>query len=111
MVFDHCKFSDLGEVIDHHQDPSLARGLTRCRWGQAGRDHLWEEKRSGRVHQDVLEGPIKVERVGISGRCCDISMKLTVVAGLAETMAVLVKTRPSEQSREMMRCGARPGVA
>ena len=96
MVFDHCKFSDLGEVVDHDQYPSLARGLTRCRGGQAGRDNLWEEERSSRVHQDVLEGPIKVERVGVSGRCCNVSVQLAVVAGLAKAVAVLVKARPSE---------------
>jgi hypothetical protein len=59
----------------------------------------------------VLEGPIKVERVGVSGRCCYVSMQLTVIAGLAEPMAVLVKTRPGKQSRKMVRCGAGTGVA
>jgi hypothetical protein len=72
---------------------------------------LWEKERSSRVHQDVLEGPIQVERVGVSGRCCYVSMQLTVIAGLAEPMAVLVKTRPGKQSRQMVRCGAGTGVA
>jgi hypothetical protein len=96
VVFDHCELSDLGEVINHHQDPGLARGLTRCGGGQAGRDHLRKEERSSRVHQDVLEGPIQVEGVRVSGRCCYVSVQLAVVAGLAEAVAVLMETRPSK---------------
>jgi hypothetical protein len=59
----------------------------------------------------VLEGPIQVERVGVSCRCCDVGVQLAVVAGLAETVAVLVKARPSEQPRKVMCCGAGTGVA
>jgi hypothetical protein len=54
----------------------------------------------------VLEGPIKVEGMGVSGWGCYVSMQLTVVAGLAEAVAVLVEARPSKQPGQMVRGGA-----
>ena len=52
----------------------------------------------------MLERPIEVERVRVSGWCRYVSMQLTVVAGLAEAVAVLVETRPSKQPGKMV-CG------
>ena len=59
----------------------------------------------------MLEGPIQVEGVRVSGWCCDVSVQLAVVAGLAEAVAVLMEARPSKQPGQMVRGGAGTGVA
>jgi hypothetical protein len=59
----------------------------------------------------MLEGSIEIKRVGISSWCCDVSMQLTVVTGLAKSMAVFVEAGPSEQPGQVVCGGARAGVA
>ncbi len=59
----------------------------------------------------MLEGSVEIERVGISGWRYYVNVELAVVAGLAESVAVLMETRPSKQPGQMMSGGAGARVA
>ncbi len=48
--------------------------------------------------------------MGLSGWRCFVRVELAVVAGLAESIAVLVKARPCKQAEQVLRRGACAGM-
>ena len=73
MVSDDGKFSNLGEVVDDDNNPSLdelirARGVAlSSAWLGGGLDigGVGDPERAAGVHQDVLEGAIEVKGLGV----------------------------------------------
>jgi len=127
MFFDDSEFCNLGEIIHHHDDPSFAgtsRDVISCdrarpqllidaswRRCEAGRYQLWKGKRACRIHQDMLERPEQVERRWVARWGGQLTVTLTVVAGLAEVVGIFMQARPNKDSRQVLGCSSGAGVA